>query len=165
MIPPGLKIPHPDAFRDALPSDAPPADFPSRLPFVVNQAMSYAASEDLAACSWPALLAGERPVAQDTTRPGGLRGAVTRVRDAMGARAGFLTPDPAAKAILDDLFGRVLASAASSGWVLNPDAPTPFPPGWRHVTLSRPGERMEVITLPSPSGTVVASFSFAESTA
>ena len=73
--------------------------------------MSYAESEDIATCVWPVLPAGERPAqrAKRTPGPPGLRGAVTGVLDLIDAAAGFLSPDPAAKAVLDDLFDRVLA--------------------------------------------------------
>ena len=82
----------------------------------------------------------------------------------MGALAAMKTPDPAAKAILDDLFDRVLAAAAESGWAGNAAAPSSFPPGLRQVTLTRPGERMEVMAFPSPPRFVVIAMSFAEST-
>jgi len=167
MFPPGLKAPDPDTFREALPSDARPADYPSRLPFVVNQSMSYAESEDIATCVWPVLPAGERPAqrAKRTPGPPGLRGAVTGVLDLIDAAAGFLSPDPAAKAVLDDLFDRVLAAAAQTGWALKVAAPAPFPPGSRHATLTRPGERMEIMAVLTPLDSAVTASSFAESAA
>jgi hypothetical protein len=167
MFPPGLKGPQPSDFRDALPSDARPANYPSRLPFVVNQAMSYAESEDLASCIWPALSVGERPVAEAkrTPRPPGFRGAVTGVLDAIDTAVDFLKPDPATKAILDDLFERVLAAAAQSGWTLKMSAPAPFPPGSRHATLTRPGERMEIMGVLTPFESAVTASSFADSAA
>ena len=167
MFPPGLKAPDPDTFREALPSDAHPADYPSRLPFVANQAMSYAESEDIASCVWPVLPAGERPAPRPKGPPGppGLRGAVTGVLDAIDAVAGFLKPDPAAKAILDDLFDRVIAAAAQSGWTLKVAAPAPFPLGSRHATLTRPGERMEIMAVLTPLESAVTASSFADSAA
>ena len=167
MFPSGLKAPDPDTFREAVPSDARPADYPSRLPFVVNQAMSYSESEDIASCVWPVLPAGERPAPRPKGPPGppGLRGAATGVLDAIDAVAGFLKPDPAAKAILDDLFDRVLAAAAQSGWALKVAAPAPFPPGSRHATLSRPGERMEIMAVLTPLESAVTASSFADSAA
>jgi hypothetical protein len=41
-------------------------------------------------------------------------------------------------------------------------APTPFPPAWHHTTTTRPGERLVIIALPTPYGSSVTAFSFAE---
>lgn len=164
QLPRGLTPPDPDAFREALPSGAPPADYPARLPFVVNQAMFYAESDDLAMGHWHVLPAGERPAAPapKTPRAPGVLGTLARARDMTAALRGFLPLDPAMQAVLDDLFDRVLAAAAESGWAVQPAAPAPAPPGWRHMTLTRPGERMEIMTLLSPFGSVVTAWSFAE---
>ena len=167
MFPPGLKAPPPDAFRAAPPTDTPPADFPSRLPFVVNQAMSYAESEDLASCIWPALAAGAHPgeASKQAVRPKGVRGAVVGVLDAIDTVVEFVNPDPDTKAVLGDLFERVLAAAAQSGWTLKVSAPAPFPPGSRHATLTRPGERMEVMAVLTPFESAVTASSFTDSAA
>jgi hypothetical protein len=159
MIPPGLTMPRRDAFRDALPSEAQPHDYPSQMPFVVNQAVTYAASVDLATCSWPMLPAGEHPAAR-ADRNSGLRGMAAAVRDGMLT---LTTPlDATAKDLLDDLFDRVLAAAAASGWEVDVTAPTPFPPAWHHTTTTRPGERLVIMALPTPYGSSVTAFSFAE---
>ena len=125
-----LKIPPHAAFRDALPSDAPPAGYPSRLPFVANRAVSFAESAEIACCSWPALAAGESP---DAT------------------------------ASLEDLFDDALAAAEQSGWILAVTAAQPFPPGWRHATLTRPGELLQLLAMSAPSTPAVTAWSYADS--
>jgi hypothetical protein len=163
MFPKGLTVPARDAIREAPPSDTRPADYPARIPFVVNQAMFYAASDDLATCSWHVLPAGERPVDR-TARPShaGLLGTLGRMREVLGATADFLPLDRATQAILDDLFDRVLAAAAGDDWTLHAAAPAAGPPGGRRATLTRPGERMEIMALLSPFGSVVSAWSFSE---
>ena len=164
MLPRGLTIPKRDAFREALPSDAPPADYPARLPFVANQAMFYAESPDLATCSWHVLPAGERPAAsaEKAPRTPGMLGTLAKVREVVEATRGFDAHDPDTRVILDDLFDRILAAAAASGWVEQATATEMPPKGPRHVTLTRPGEQMEILALLSPFGSVVTAWSFAE---
>ena len=167
MFPPGLKGPHAADFREAPPSATAPADYPARLPFVSNQAMSFAETDDLASCIWPALPVGQlhadkpdRPV-----RPTGLRGAVTGALDFIDLAVGTLTPDPVTKALVDDLLERVLVAAEAAGWTLNENAATPFPPGSRHASLSRPGSRLQVMAVVSPTESAVTAWSFADSAA
>ena len=167
MFPPGLKGPAPTEFREAPPSDLPPAEYPSRLPFVIGQSVSYAESEDLAICTWPVLPAGDHPAptAGPLARPQGLRGAVTGILEGIDAIVGVLMPDPATKAPLDSLFERVLESAAASGWTLQQSAAAPFPLGSRHATLVRRGARLQVMAVITPSESVVSAWSFADSAA
>lgn len=164
MLPKGITIPERDAFREAPPSDAPPRDYPARLPFVANQAMFYAESADLATCNWHVLPAGERPAApaEKAPRTSGLLGTLAKAQKVAEAMRGFDAQDPATKAILDDLFDRILAAATASGWAEQASATESASRGPRHVTLTRPGERMEVVALLSPFGSVVTAWGFAE---
>jgi len=129
--------------------------------------MSYAASEDVAGCIWPALAAGALPsdAPKQAVRPKGVRGAVMGVLDTIDAAVEFVNPDPETKAVLGNLFERVLAAAAQSGWTLKVSAPAPVPPGSRHATLTRPGERMEVMAVLTPFESAVTASSFADSAA
>lgn len=162
MFPPGLKGPELADFRDAPPSEAPPADYPSRLPFLSNQAVSYAESEDMAGGVWPVLPAGQAAPDKSTRapRPPGLRGAVTGLLDGVDMAVAMLQPDPAAKAQLDDLFERVLAAAAGSGWTLEEAAPMPIPVGSRHAALRRAGDRLRLLGALTPKGSSIVAWAF-----
>lgn len=70
---------------------------------------------------------------------------------------------PDATASLDDLFDEALAAAENSGWILAEAAALPFPPGWRHATLTRPGERMQLLAMSAPAAPAVTAWSYADS--
>ncbi|TFG42310.1 MAG: hypothetical protein E4H41_11100 [Gemmatimonadales bacterium] len=165
MFPPGLKGPGQDDFRDAPPADHPPADYPSRLPFVSNQAVSYAESEDMAGGIWAVLPPGQSPPekSQRTPHPAGLRGVITSVLDGVDMGVGLFNPEPTTKALLDDLFERILAAALEAEWTICESVSATFPPGGRYATLTRAGERMQLTGILTPVEPAIWAYSFADS--